>query len=94
LKLIITVLLLFFSPTLLAFPAKKALSDIHQTCQSSPSQCLDEIEANLASVPFKSRVWFQYKLYQLDALYRLVKLKALSSELVKWIDIEKVPLRF
>jgi len=88
-------LFLLHFPTLLVSAASKELSyDIHQICQSSPSRCLDEIEANLASVAFKSRVWFQYKLYQLDALYRLVKFKELNSELVKWLDIEKAPLRF
>jgi tetratricopeptide (TPR) repeat protein len=95
LKSTIVVLLLLNFPTLFVSAANKELSnDIHQICQSSPSQCLDEIEANLASAPFKSRVWFQYKLYQLDAFYRLVKFKALNSELEKWLDIEKVPLRF
>ncbi len=94
-KSIVVVFFLLLSPMLSASMENRTPSiDIHQTCQSSPSQCLAEIEQQLASVPFKSRVWFQYKLYQLDALYQLVKLKTLKNELVKWLDIEETPLRF
>jgi len=93
--IIITLLLLVFPMTLRATEADKdILLDIHQICTSSPSQCLLEIGGKLRSVPFKSRVWFQYKLYQFDALFRLVKLKDLKTEIVKWIVQEEVPLRF
>ena len=95
LKFITGILFLLLFSALFAVEANKAFSiDIHQTCKSSPSQCLVEIGPQLASVPFKSRVWFQYKLYQLDALFQLVKIKELKNELEKWIDKEDVPLRF
>jgi len=95
-KLIIISLFLFIFPSaLLTVKADKdVLLDIHQICNSSPSQCLLEIDGKLRSTPFKSRVWFQYKLYQFDALFRLVELKKLKTEIAKWIDKEEVPLRF
>jgi tetratricopeptide (TPR) repeat protein len=95
LKTINVILFLLFPFILLADEVDKVLPfDIHQTCKSSPSQCLVEIDQQLASVPSKSRVWFQYKLYQLDALFQLIKLKELKKELIPWIDKEDVPLRF
>jgi len=95
LKFINVILFLLFPFTLLAVEVDKVPSfDIHQTCKTSPSQCLVEIDSQLVSVPFKSRVWFQYKLYQLDALFQLIKFKELKSEVIKWVDKEDIPLRF
>jgi tetratricopeptide (TPR) repeat protein len=69
-------------------------SNIHDICQSSPSACLLKIENKLNSVEGKSLIWFQYKLYQLDALFQLVQEDKLREQLALWIDVEDVPLKF
>ena len=69
-------------------------SNIHKICETSLSRCLDQIDAQLNSVPKQSRVWFQYKLYQYNALFQLVKLEQLKQEIDPWIDVEDIPLKF
>lgn len=68
--------------------------DIHELCKTSPAKCLANIDQSLSSVSKKSRIWFQYKLYQLDALFQLVKHEQLTAEIAQWIDVDDIPLKF
>ena len=68
--------------------------NIHQMCYTSPRQCLDNIDLHLSDVPNQGRIWFQYKMYQLDALFQLGRLSELSSEVEPWLVQEDIPLRF
>ncbi|WP_448554839.1 tetratricopeptide repeat protein [Thalassotalea montiporae] len=69
-------------------------TDIHAVCAQSPQQCLMHIEQLLRLEPNESRRWFQYKNYQLDALFELERLEQLASELKPWISRDDIPLKF
>lgn len=68
--------------------------DIHQTCSKSPKRCLKDINNFLNKQQRESRIWFQFKLYQLEALFQLVKFSELSAQIEPWVNREDVPLRF
>lgn len=74
--------------------AQSDAPNIHEICKTSPANCLANIDKSLSSVSKKSRIWFQYKLYQLDALFQLVKYQELKQEIAQWIDVEDIPLKF
>ena len=69
-------------------------SNIHEICETSFSKCLDKIDGQLSSVPKHSRVWFEYKLYQFNALFNLLKIEQLKDNVTPWVDIEDIPLKF
>ncbi|MEW6982468.1 hypothetical protein AAD001_07430 [Colwelliaceae bacterium 6471] len=74
--------------------AQSDAPNIHDICKASPANCLANIDKSLSSVSKKSRIWFQYKLYQLDALFQLVKHQELKQEIAQWVDVEDMPLKF
>ncbi len=74
--------------------ANESQPTIHNTCSRVPKQCLVELPQYLTSVPLHSRVWFQYKLYQLDALFELLKLDELLAEVSPWVNATDIPLKF
>lgn len=90
---LISVVFVFLSSSIISAEEKADLN-IHDICAQSPAACLENIEQFLTSVPIESRVWFNYKLYQLDALFNLVQVKSLKKELEKWIDSDDIPLKF
>ena len=68
--------------------------NIHKACETNPRQCLLDISLKLNEVPYQRRVWFQYKLYQLDALFELLRLEALYEEVIPWVNADDIPLKF
>ena len=86
----ILILVLFAS----AIFAQSDNNNIHKICETSLSKCLAQIDEQLKSVPKQSRVWFQYKLYQFNALFQLVKMAQLKHEVAPWVDVEDIPLKF
>jgi tetratricopeptide (TPR) repeat protein len=84
-------ILLSFAPVIYA---QSDDINIHVICERSSSKCLEQIDQQLKSVPKQSRVWFQYKLYQFDALFQLAKIEQLKKEVAPWIDVKDIPLKF
>ncbi|WP_286262570.1 tetratricopeptide repeat protein [Thalassotalea atypica] len=74
--------------------AKASDSRIHETCETNPQQCLIDIQLKLDTETYQSRVWFQYKLYQLDALFELLELDELYNEVTPWLNADDIPLKF
>lgn len=68
--------------------------NIHLLCEQSPAQCIQEIDTYLEKEVYRSRIWFQYKLYQLDALFELMRHDALYDEVNHWVTEENIPLKF
>ena len=68
--------------------------NIHSLCETSPKQCLANIEATLQAEQAGSRRWFQYKAYQLDALFQLLRFSELEQQLSPWLDRDDIPLKF
>lgn len=68
--------------------------NIHVTCDLKPKECLAELPNYLTSVPLHSRVWFQYKLYQINAMFELLLLDELLAEVSPWINAPDIPLKF
>ena len=68
--------------------------NIVQRCQQSPQVCLEIIEPVLKQTQQSSRVWYQYKLLHLEALFRLVMFDELAEQVSPWVEDESVPLRF
>lgn len=77
-----------------ASPRTEDDRNIVQRCQQSPQVCLEIIEPVLGQTQQTSRVWYQYKLLHLEALFRLVMFDELAKEVAPWVDDESVPLRF
>ena len=69
-------------------------NDIHVLCEQSPAQCLENIDLYLAKEAHRSRIWFQYKLYQLDALFELMRHEVLYDEVSHWVTEDNIPLKF
>jgi tetratricopeptide (TPR) repeat protein len=74
--------------------ANENTKNIHVTCERNPEQCLAELPSYLSSVPLHSRVWFQYKLYQVNAMFELLLLDDLLVEISPWINATDIPLKF
>lgn len=68
--------------------------NIHQTCENSPLECLAKIDVFLSEETNESRVWFQYKLYQLKSLFHLSRYEQLYIEVSPWILRDDIPLKF
>ncbi len=78
-------------------PVKAIASEdvsIHQTCDNSPVECLAKIDVFLSEETNESRVWFQYKLYQLKSLFQLSRYEQLYIEVTPWILRDDIPLKF
>lgn len=67
---------------------------VHQICQMSPAECLEQVPALLKASVHRSRLYYHYKLYQLEALLNLGHFQQLHKELTPWLEDESVPLRF
>ncbi|NMP31073.1 tetratricopeptide repeat protein [Thalassotalea sp. M1531] len=86
---------IFASLAIAAFPSLgQGNQDIHSTCAKSPQQCLEVIGQYLTSEKTESRIWFQYKMYQIDALFQLVKFEQLANEVSPWVERKDIPLKF
>ncbi len=68
--------------------------DIHQLCQIKPEQCLIDIVPYLAATQKQSRIWYQYKLHQFQALFQLNKYAELAQATRPWVENDTVPLKF
>lgn len=68
--------------------------DIHTLCAEAPQQCLTNVEKLLLHEPSESRRWFQYKNYQLDALFELNRFEQLANEVEPWLARDDIPLKF
>ena len=88
--------ILFTSVLLLSSLKANADDDIsiHQTCENSPLACLAKIDVFLSKETSESRVWFQYKLYQLKSLFQLSRYEQLYVEVTPWILRDDIPLKF
>ena len=94
-KTLIVVILWVLSPLAIAsIPPYDANDDIHHACKKSPTLCLEKISKHLNNTSPKSRVWFEYKLYQMESLFQLVRMAELKEQTAPWVDRDDVPLKF
>jgi len=70
------------------------LAKIDQTCISSSSQCLLNVETALLTSMNESRQWYRLKLFQLDALFNLQKFDQLSAEINTLLTLKTRPINF
>ena len=80
--------------TCLSLPAVGDDHDIHYICNHSPQRCLAKIDGYLSQEQIESRRWFQYKMYQIDALFQLVKFEQLAKQVEPWVERDDIPLKF
>jgi tetratricopeptide (TPR) repeat protein len=105
-KISLLILLLFFSSLVLSSeklssegvsitPKKKGKNqNIHTICESSCDVCLNLIPQYLKENAQYSRLWFAYKLYQLEALSALERFDELERELIPLISKPDLPEKF
>lgn len=67
---------------------------IDNTCQHSSYDCLNNINYLLTNTPKKSRLWFKYKLLEMDALYILQNEDTLLKIINNWLDKKDAPVIF
>ncbi|MFD2168343.1 tetratricopeptide repeat protein [Thalassotalea euphylliae] len=90
--LVVTSVLSVFFAT--ALKAQVTPINIEKVCSTSPQACLENVEQQLSSVVPESRIWFQYKMFQLEALFQTVDFERLAIEVAPWIERNDIPLRF
>ena len=88
-KIFLIIFLFFISTSVLG--AENADSstprhNIHQTCETSYDLCLALIPQYLNETPIYSRLWYAYKLYQIEALSALERFDESEKELLPFIS--------
>ncbi|MDO6445776.1 hypothetical protein Q4493_08325 [Colwellia sp. 1_MG-2023] len=68
--------------------------NIHKICESSYDDCLTLIPQYLQETPKYSRLWYAYKLYQLEALFALERIEDLEQILLPVISKQDLPEKF
>lgn len=68
--------------------------NIHEICESSYDLCLTLISQYLNGTAQYSRLWYAYKLYQLEALFALERVDELEAELLSIIFKKDLPEKF
>lgn len=79
---------------LMVFSSPSYGEDIHVICQQQPKLCLTKIDRHLSIQQPQSRVWFEFQLYKLDALFDLVDFEQLEQEVVPWLEVDNIPVKF
>jgi tetratricopeptide (TPR) repeat protein len=72
----------------------KLNTNIHKICESSYDLCLSLIPQYLNENSQYSRLWYAYKLYQLEALSALERFDELERELLPIISKQDLPEKF
>lgn len=100
-KISIIILLLFFSACVKGVenlsPENRNSdnkSNIHKICESSYDQCLSLIPQYLKQTSQYSRLWYAYKLYQLEALSALERFDETEREILPLISKKDLPEKF
>jgi tetratricopeptide (TPR) repeat protein len=65
-----------------------------EICQTSPSQCLEKVNAELKFAKKKSRVWFSLMQFKLSSLFMLQHSDELYRETKRWIHEDDLPVPF
>jgi tetratricopeptide (TPR) repeat protein len=68
--------------------------NIHHICESSYDLCLSLLPPYLAKTPQYSRLWYAYKLYQLEALFALERDVELEKMLLTVVSRKDLPEKF
>ena len=68
--------------------------DIHKICEINYDECLKKIPQYLNETTINSRLWFAYKLYQLEALFALEQLDELEELVTPLILQKNLPIKF
>ncbi|GAA6205424.1 MULTISPECIES: hypothetical protein [Thalassotalea] len=74
--------------------SKSAQQNIHHICESSYDLCLSLLPPYLAKSPKYSRLWYAYKLYQLEALFALERDEELEKMLLTVVSRKDLPEKF
>lgn len=69
-------------------------ASIAKTCQLSPAQCLEKLPPLIETVSDDSRLFYRYKIYQLDSLLDLGRFQQLEETLRPWLNDLSVPMKF